>query len=482
MKKYIMIILFTGIVFSCDERFDDLNTSKKDPANVPGETLFANGMREMFDQMTNANVNQNVFRLYAQYWAQATYPEESQYSMVGRRIPDNIFTVCYRDALKDMTDGRKVVADNPDAEASAATNANRLAIMDIFITYTYMYLVDIFGDVPYSQALDPDKIAPAYDDARGIYDNLIAGLNTAINTLDVSADGITADQDPVYHGDVTGWLKFANSMKLRMAMMLADVDAAKSKSMVSEALASGVISSPGENTAITYQSGAPNTNALYEDLVISGRKDFLPANTLVDVMNGFNDPRGDVYFSDPVSGAYLGAIYGDANSYAAFSHIGSMFYVADLPGTIMTNSQVLFLLAEAAARGYSVPKSAEEYYNEAILTNMEEWGVDAGDAAAYLAQPEVAYTTADGGSGDWKQIIGIQAWIGSYNRGFEGWTLWRRLDFTAFAPPPDLTYADIPVRLIYPINEATLNGDNVKAAGAKIGGDSPSTKLFWDKF
>jgi hypothetical protein len=96
----------------------------------------------------------------------------------------------------------------------------------------------------------------------------------------------------------------------------------------------------------------------------------------------------------------------------------------------------------------------------------------------YLANPDVAYATAEG---DWKQKVGIQEWIALYNRGYEGWTAWRRLDFDVFNVPDGLSASDIPRRLIFPIREATLNPSNVRAAIDMIGGsDNVQTRVFWD--
>jgi hypothetical protein len=140
----------------------------------------------------------------------------------------------------------------------------------------------------------------------------------------------------------------------------------------------------------------------------------------------------------------------------------------------------MFLLAEAAERGFTVPETAETYYNRGIEVSMLEWGLTTADYNAYVAQPAVAYATA---AGDWKQKIGIQAWLALNHRGYEGWTTWRRLDFDAFAPPPadpPMTLDDIPVRLLYPQEEANLNGANLETAISAIGGNLMTTKLWWD--
>ena len=531
MRNKILILLFVGIAFSCDDsKYDELNTDTKNPAEVPGVTLFTNGMREMFDMMVNTNVNENVFRLYAQYWAQTTYPEESAYNQVTREIPDNIWSNAYRDALKDMTEGRAKMEANPEAGISDAHQANRLAVIDINIAYTYSVLLDLFGNVPFDDALNPDNVTPTYEDGKTAYDKVITMLNTSISTLDESEGGIQSDQDLVFGGDVAGWKKFANSLKLRMAMNYADTDMAKAQSMVTEALASGVILAIEDNTSLWYLGASPNTNPLYEDLVQSGRKDFVVANTLVDKLNDLGDPRMFTYATDPIPFPYetnaqgakidsvvadgagmfviyedvngddsvtwnatpftvyaadsvrspaifQGGIYGTANAHAGNSHIGTMMFEPDLPGTIFSCSEVYFLLAEAAERGITdLDMTAEEYYNMGITASFNEWGVSG--ASDYIASPDVAYGTA---AGNWKQKIGTQAWLANYNRGFEGWTTWRRLDFTGFNPPPDMVAADIPTRLLFPAREATLNGANYDAAGAAIGGDTKTTKLWWDK-
>jgi hypothetical protein len=97
-----------------------------------------------------------------------------------------------------------------------------------------------------------------------------------------------------------------------------------------------------------------------------------------------------------------------------------------------------------------------------------------------LAKPTVAYATA---AGTWKQKIGTQSWLAAYTRGIEAYTTWRRLDYPIFNLAEEAaTYADIPVRFTFPVNEQTLNAVNYKAAAAAVGGDLISTKIFWDKF
>jgi hypothetical protein len=481
MRKIILVIFFTGFFLSCNDRLEELNKPTKTAVEVPAETLFTNGLNEMYYEMNNSDVNYNVFRLYAQYWAQTTYPDESQYNMVGRRNPDNFWRKGYRDALQDLAEAKKVTEQTWEALGlTAAERDNRYGIIDICMVYTYAVLVDAFGAVPYSEALNLDILQPKYDDGSAVYNDLIVKLNAAINLIDGAADGFSSRQDPVYQGDAAKWKKFGNSLKLKMAITIADADAGKAGTMVTEAIASGLFTSNDDNASITYLNAFPNTNPIHEDLVQSGRADYVVANTLIDKLNELADPRIAV-FAEPLADGvtYEGGIYGTNNTYLQKSHIGDLFHDPELEGLALDYSEVEFLLAEAIERGFTVAGTSAEHYDAAITASMEYWGIDAVDIAIYLANPDVAYATA---AGTWKQKIGTQQWIAFYNRGFEGWSTWRRLDFTGFNVPPLLTYEDIPNRFIFPIEEATLNGTNLQAAIQMIGGsDDVQTKVFWDK-
>ncbi len=481
MKKIIYklgVLFLIGFMVSCDLNgtLEELNIDTKNPAEVPGEPLFTNGARNLFDLMLGTDVNTNVFRLYSQYWAQTTYPDESQYNQVTRNIPDNMWRTLYRDVLKDLDGAKQIIsAEETVTDAETAVKNNKLACITITEVLTYSTLVDIFGNIPYTEALDATNAAPTYDDAATVYASIISSLNDAIASINDNYSGFD-NADPIYEGDMASWFKAANSLKLRIAMRLADTNSASAKSMA-EAAAGNVIDDNESNFSITYTSASPNTHPLWVDLVQSGRNDFVASNTMVDVMNDLDDPRRAVYFTLHDS-VYIGGTYGTANAASGFSGIGSMLKEPDLTGILISYSEVEFLLAEAAERGYNVGGDAESHYNAAIEASMEEWGVSSEDAAAYLADADVAYSSA---SGDWKQKIGVQKWLAMYNLPFEGWTAYRLLDFTGILnAPEEMSLADVPTRFIYPIEEATLNGPSYDAAASAIGGDKKTTKLFWD--
>lgn len=487
MNKLI-IILTTLLIFSSCEDYEDLNVNTKDPREVSGESLFTNGQKNLFDQMVESNVNRNITRLLVQHWTQTTYTDESNYDLVTRTIPDNHWDVMYKDVLMDLYEAKNVIDSTTySVLEDPAVKTNKLAITDILIVYTYSNLLETFGDVPYSQAINIDEyLLPAYDDALETYQVLITRLTEDINQLD--PDNASFDlADNMYQGDVESWIRFGNSLKLRMGLLIADVNTTLAKSVVEEAanpLSGGLISSNAENASLTYLSADPNTNPVFEDLVSSGRHDYVAANTLVDTMNALDDPRRAYFFTQvdtsTVNGvvklAYLGGPYGVSNNYLSYSNVGENILIPTFEGMILDYSEVEFLLAEAVERGYDVGGTAEEYYNTAIEASIAYWGGTTEEAATYLANPKVAYATAEG---TWRQKIGMQSWIALYNRGFEAWTAWRKFDYPVMEAPADAV-SDIPVRYTYPIDEQTLNSANYNDAAEAIGGDDVTTKLFFD--
>lgn len=475
MKNQTFIILLSlCVLFSC--KVDDLNVSSKLISEVPSSSLFSNGQRNLFDQMVDPNTFRNHLKLYAQYWAGTTFiGPETNFEDLGS-FPERYWDALYANVLNDLEGAAKLIPEEEVFGETPAVKQNKLAIIQIMKVYTFHVLVDIFGDVPYSEtlALDSDLLNPKYDDDEEIYNDLISKLNEAINNLNLGAASF-GEADLVYGGDVSKWAKFANSLKLRMALRISDVSPTQAATMATEAVNGGVFTSNDDNASITYESTTPNTNPMWVDLVQSGRNDYITSEIVVNTLESLNDPRRSVFFEDNVT-PYVGGIFGDLNQFTDFTHIGTVFFQPDLEGLIFDYAEVEFLLAEAAERSLAgTPADAELHYNNAITASIEYWGGSSAEAATYLSQTNVAYSTA---TGDFKQKIGIQKWIALFNRGFEGWTEYRRLDWPAL--PDSFNGNPVPRRITYPTREYNTNGTNVSNAASNIGGDQLSSTIFWD--
>ncbi|MBC7654292.1 MAG: SusD/RagB family nutrient-binding outer membrane lipoprotein [Oligoflexus sp.] len=478
MKKVILTTLtILTLLVSCqsDNQYEERNRDPKNPTQVSAEFLFNSATKSLFDQMTSTNVNENVFRMLGQHWTETTYVDEANYDFNGRNITQNHWSEIYRNVLLDLATAKA----NTDADAalSAATKKTKNAQIEILAVYTWAQMVETYGNIPYSQALNAGQfVLPVYDDAATIYGDLLKRLTATIPNL---TDNGFGSADKIYGGDAMKWKKLGNSLLLRMGLRVADVPTltAQSTAAIKAAVSGGVFTSNEDNAALMYSSASPNTNPVWVDLVQSGRSDFVVANTLVDKMNELSDPRRTAYFDENLgAGVFKGGPYGDNNSFSAYTHVSSRIIDPANPASLMDYSEVCFYLADAAERSISgTPATAASFYNNGITASFDYWG--ATDVAAYLANPKVNYATA---AGDWKVKIGTQLWLAMYNRGYEAWTAWRTYDFPGFKLPA-VSELPVPTRYTYPINEQNLNKANYTAAAAAIGGDKQTTKVFWDK-
>ncbi|WP_047247439.1 SusD/RagB family nutrient-binding outer membrane lipoprotein [Maribacter thermophilus] len=470
MKNYYIIFL-TALFFSCSGDLEDMNVDVKNATSAPAEAFFNTALKNMSDLESGITYGAdgnpfNTTRLLVQQISSVTYNEGTTY------YSNFDWSNVYMGVLINLAKSAEVVNEEIASESSnAAVGQNKLAIIELMNVYAYSKLVESFGDIPYTQALDVDNISPAYDDAETIYIDLLARLSTAVGNLDESAAGWS--DDIMYDGNISGWKMFGRSLQLQMGMRIADSNPQLASDTIDEAV-SGVFTSNADNAEIEHLGSQPNTNELWTDLAVGNRRDFVGAKPFIDYMNDLDDPRLNVYFQS-VDGEFIGAPSGLVVAYDDYSIFGTLFYEPTTPVLFLDYATVEFLLAEAAERELGGVTDAETHYNNAIKASFEYYNVEGADE--YLLQPDVAYDTAPG---EWKQKIGMQKWVALFNQGLEAWTEYRRLDYPSLSAPPDSYVDTVPVRLIYPISEQTLNRANYEAAAAAIGGDLLTTKLFWD--
>jgi hypothetical protein len=338
-------------------------------------------------------------------------------------------------------------------------------------------LTDCYGDIPFSEALQGgENTTPAYDSQADVYAGLITMIDGALAGIDAAGSG--PQGDVVYGGDMDKWAMFGNSLKLRIAMRMSDVNGAAAKTAGEAALAAGVILDNGDNALFGYLDAVPNNHPINQDY--QTRNDFAASNTMVDYLTTNADPRLSVYYAPNAAGAYVGEVYGLNEANAALtpnddvSQRGAAVLAATMPGIYMDAAQVRFLCAEAAAKGWAnAGGSAEEHYAAGIQASMDFWGVDAADAQAYIdAHPFSAESWV------------YEKWVALYMQGIEGWCEWRRLDGPALNACADGslgggTDGDLPPhRFTLPLDEATLNEANWDAAGGAT--NTLNTPLWWD--
>lgn len=476
MKKILFILVTLTFAAGC-KKFEDLNTNPKLATEVPANFLLSSAQKNLVDVMTSSNVNLNVFRLWSQQWTQTTYFDESRYDLITRGIAGNFWAVLYRDVLKDL-EAAKAAVQKDALITDESVRASQLATLEVMEVYTWHVLVNTYGNVPYTQALNIENPLPAYDDAKTIYADLFKRLDAAVIALKAGGSSFGSG-DLIYGGNNSAWVKFASTLQMRMALCLVDVDLATAKTKF-EAAQADAFTSAADNAVFEYLVSPPNTNPIWVDLVQSGRKDFIASQTMIEKLDSLSDPRLPMFFTKNASGNYTGGVNGTGNSYKNNSKPSTTITAANAPSILMGYTEVEFMLAEAAELGWAVTGTAAEHYAAGVTASLTEWGVAEADITTYLAQACVDYSNSASGA-SWKEKIGNQKWIALYNHGFDAWTEWRRLDFPVLNAVSGLTLADIPTRFTYPVNEQTINNKSYSAAASAIGGDKLSTKLFWDK-
>jgi hypothetical protein len=487
MKKLTYLFLSISVLAtSCVKNTSLLAVDPKNPTSVPSGSLFLRAEKALFDTYTSTSVGSAPFRVLSQEWTENTYVYEAQYYFAAYNAPDGWWSNIYQGLLGNLTAAK---AAFPNDVPDPVTLRHSEDIADIMEVYAYYWLIATYGNVPYTQAENRSIPFPKYDDAKTICTDLFTRLDSSIAGLAVAGGSIDASSEQVYGGDPTAWTKFAATLKLKIALLIADVDASTASTEALAAVSTGVFASNSDNAVLTYDQTSPtNSNPIYQALVYSKRHDFITTNLLVNTMVGWNDPRVPLYFQEDKNSSYSGGTPGAGNGYKTASDFTLTIQQPAYPGDILDYTQTEFLLAEAAARGIAVGGTAASHYNNAITASIEFWYAASGltqaaaDAAAaiYLAQPSVAYATA---TGTWQQKIGYQEWIANYNMNWDSWTSIRRLGYPDLdvVNPPVGAQGKLPLRFYYPLNEQSTNSVNWAAAVTTLPGgvDAVSAKLWF---
>ena len=468
MKKILFAATAALAITSCTSDLSDLNGNVKAPEAVPAGALFANATMGFFDYASVQNVNQNNLRLWAQHWTQCTYVDESNFMLDDRDANGATFTRMYVTVIRDCEEARKALLDVVASPEEIASSTAAIEVMEVL---AYMFLVDLFGDVPYTDALSETNV-PTYDDDASIYADLLARLDVA--SSDLSGMSSFGSSDIIYGGDAASWKMAANSLMLRMAIRMIDIDPANAKMYGEKAIASGVFASSSDDMRLFYSSAPPHTHPMWETLVQSGRTDYIASNTLADVMNANMDPRRATYFRNLDSvGNITAAPHGLQSDYYQFSQPGDAMEDPTWSHAAISSVEVEFLLAHAAVAGWAGAGDAATHYDAGVTGSIVEWGGSAADAATYLAQTGVAFDAATAAA-----QIGTEKWVAMYSNASEAYNTARQYNLTMSVAATAGTVT--PARYSYPLDEYSLNTVNVNAAGDKFGGDDTFSKIFWD--
>ncbi len=396
---------------------------------------------------------------------------------------------------------------------AATTNEAILAVGKIVKGAAFQRITDAYGPIPYSQIGADGKVTAPLDTQKEVYTKIFEELDEAVATLmQQRGTSISAAADKVYAGDLDKWIKFANSLKLRMAMRLVYVDNATAEQRAREAIDTsdgklGVMTSNDDNA---YLSGI-NINPFYKVAYEYNGGETRVSADLLNYMKSWNDPRIASFakkstFEDSTYNDYWGLRVGNEYPIATGQAYSNLNIGQNDPILWMNVSEVMFLRAEMALYGWDTADTAEGYYRRGVELSFEKWGVSGADS--YLASrnsvgayndPKGQYTFVPStecvpawSTGSQKlqleQII-TQKWIANFPLGHEAWAEFRRTGYPKLAASPTnlsgggVASGKFARRLTYPSDEYKTNGVNLTRAVSRDlpnGGDKFSTHVWWD--
>lgn len=474
--KYIFILLSGAIslsLASCKKELVDINQNPNATQNPQPDYLLTAAIKNTADTYWGTANNMDASLLFVQYWAKIQYTDPDRYIYTNGSFQD-LWTIGYSKGIVNLN---KIIAL---ADAQATPNYKGVAL--VLRSWVFTLLTDQYGDIPYKQSINIDEfLTPAYDAQKDVYFALLDDLKAAQASLDPSGKAILGDV--IYSNNITSWKKFANSLRLRIALRIADREPDKAKQVLADIQAegSGYISSNGEIAQVLYDA-SPNQNPISN--LFDTRDDYRISKTIVDKLFELKDPRLPVFASptkDPTPKTYVGIpnglLVGDASSlgFTKTSKPGSYFLAPKAPAVIISYAEVLFDQAEAVARGF-IAGNAAALYTQAIQASLKQYGIADADISTYINSAAVQYDASN-----YKKSIGNQKWIALFGQGLEAFAEWRRLDYPQLQPAvAGALNGKMPVRFIYPGTEQSLNGTSYKAAVAHQGADVLTTRLWFD--
>ena len=473
--KYIDSILILLLVMGCTKDFEEINTNTNAPVTVQPSLLLRQVIYDYGEQMSYEGFTAG--NLLGQYSTALDFNLFDRHDLKSPQLGGNPWPIFY----KNLRDNEIVLNLSRESPAFAVYEGPAR----IMKAYMAAGLTDLFGDVPYSEAFkgDSESVTPVYDsqesiymDEGGVFDNLDKG----ITALENYTGTIALEGDILFNGDLEGWIRFANSLKIKYLMRVSNrVNVA---SQLQELATEGnFIDKNSENAIFNFTDGEPNNFRLAR-LRIGDFNNYVLSETMDEILTGLNDPRIDrLYrpFANSADGAYNGLLNGiDASagvSLADFSLLGTIFRenTGLLDANFMTSMETHFLLAEAAQKGL-IAADAETFYNTGVAQAFEYWQVEL--PADYLS------VDAPLANGNPLENIITQKWIANSINGYEGWVEYRRTGFPQLKTiSASLNDNLIPVRMPYPSEEEALNSVNYAAAASKTDGNSINVPVWWDE-
>ncbi len=511
INKLVHIIVFSFCMVlagACTEDFEDINKNPNNPEEVPASLLLPTVIKNPVSEI--ASLAWGYGNVVMQYVGKIQFTNEDRYNWGPASDPYYNFY----NALRDVQNIINISEENDQQ--------NYRAVALIMKSYLYHFMTDVYGEVPYIDAIQAktDVNFPTFSSQEEIYLGVLEDLKLANDIIGTTNEALTGDI--LYNGSIENWKRFANSLRLRIYMRLSDrMDPSSGMQAILNDPNSPIFANIFEQAALTYLVDAPNQQPLYTTR--SGSFDeFRLSENMEMTLKNLEDPRLYAY-AQPTTDSKAGFI-GSVDDYQGvpnglpdeealqyspsgdpekggsnfISRVGLMYSCRACDENasqtaaetiLMSYAELQFILAEAREKGYISTGEAETYYMNGMQASFDYYTVRLNEGGyseiveaiqptdEYFNQATVSYT----GSQDEKLAkIGQQKWIALFYNGMEAWFDWRRTGYPEITPGKGAVIPTVPVRFQYPTDAQALNPDNYKAAVSRQGPDNITTRVWWD--
>ena len=480
--KYLLKHLVWGIFLSffisaCTEDFEEINTS---PTLITEDKVKPDAILTYV--LKNSIFGVTDFGRIGEYAGYVSNPAS------GFPLQNIIGSFAdYRDYIVNIAEVIRLTEDDPAL-------ANQHAIANIWKVWLFYRLTDNFGPIPYTeaaQAFEEVITKPKYDEQEFIYNDLLNTLKDAAAQLsDDAALKSYGEADLLFQGDVAAWERFANSLRLRLAMRVRYADPALAQQHISEVVNAPLIESNDQNADLTSEGEDATLNEnrgpFYNYIVNNSSNQLHTSLTVSENLLQRNDPRLPIYLTESNAAGYRSRPFNmvredqkpryDGDS---ITSVGEMFREAEYTFNVLTAAEVKFLKAEAALVGI-ISDDPESLYREGIQLAMEQYNIEQTAIDPYLASPA---GTLEGTEEEQLEEIIVQKYLANYYQAYEAWAEYRRTGYPRIwiGEGPSDTNGQIPRRQKYPLDEYAKNLENVEEAAAKLSsGDDPMSRVWWD--
>jgi hypothetical protein len=358
-----------------------------------------------------------------------------------------------------------------------------------FISFSRM--TDSFGSIPYSEGGFGQEgyLYPKYDNVEFIYTDMLERLKNNVTILSNADPEMGYKlEDPLYNNNLEKWARFANSLRLRLAMRIRFVAPEMANPIIAECLSLPLIEEHNQSVGAENEDsdlrelGNPMYNTYhYWKWKISEK--------LVETLKTKNDPRLAVFVKPNPNGEYLGIPNGLSEQelvlwrWADVSDPSDMLVGKAAPSTEMSASEIWLLRSEAALFDLG-PGDANEFYRKGIRKSLEQWRIGQDTIDQYMDIAE--FVNLSGTREEMFEQICTQHWIAVIPNFFEGWTNIRRTGYPRIPKRNEPEFSlgvsngELPKRMRYPSSEININRENYKKAVEQQGPDLITTAIWWD--